>query len=122
MRETKRIDLRIRMQGFDHSMKRVVKRQGPRPRHRSRFVGTIKGRVDAARIAADLTIQELELRAGEPGLYTMHVFPDAYILGNTGGLSYAIKARKQRIWQAIERMAPFLKVTADYLWGKNPKT
>ena len=117
------MNLHIRMRGYNHRMNRIVKRKGPQGPHcKERFgLDTIKGRVDAARKAADLTIQELELKAGEPGLYTQHVLPDAYVLGRSGGLRHAIVARRQRIWNAIKRIAPILRVSADYLWGNNPK-
>ncbi len=116
-RDVKRVYHRIRMEGYNCSSNRKIERKGPQlSRYRERYTAdTIKTRVDQARLKADLTIAELELLAEEPGLYTKHVFPDAYILGWSGGLRRAIEARRKRCFAAIGRIAKILKVSVRSL-------
>lgn len=116
-RDTKRIFHRITMDRYDCVSKRLIKRKGPQmPIGWQKYRGnTIKTRIDQARLKADLTITELELLAGEPGLYTNHVFSDAYMLGLCGGRKKAIEARKKRCSEAVRRIAKILNVPSSYL-------
>lgn len=114
-RDVKRVYHRITMDRYDVASKRLVKRNGPQVKIRRWTGDGIKARIDQARLKADLTIQELELLAEEPGLYTKHILPDDYILGRTGGLQYAIEKRKKRIFAAVGRIAKVLGVSVRSL-------